>query len=213
MAFGRSRLHRLVPLALLSLGLLLLAQLQLNAVEPPQPAVASSSSPPPARELPLSHPQAVGWRPFPDKAPELRVGLLLNNVYNLQVDKQIFSADGWYWLEWGPELEQILRERQLAPDQMVEFVNLVDPWSSRITVESTDPERILGGRRYQLFRFAGSFYIDSINQRRSPFTTLVLPLVVVQLMPSIMLLIGFIKGLARRTETKAEAQSVRNSNV
>ena len=33
-------------------------------------------------------------------------------------------------------------------------------------------------------------------------------LVVVQLMPSIMLLIGFIKGLARRTDTKAEAQSV-----
>jgi hypothetical protein len=31
-------------------------------------------------------------------------------------------------------------------------------------------------------------------------------LVVVQLMPSIMLLIGFIKGLARRTETKAEVQ-------
>ena len=29
-------------------------------------------------------------------------------------------------------------------------------------------------------------------------------LVVVQLLPSLMLLVGFIKGLARRTETKAE---------
>jgi hypothetical protein len=29
-------------------------------------------------------------------------------------------------------------------------------------------------------------------------------LVVVQLMPSVMLLVGFIKGLARRSETKAE---------
>ena len=29
-------------------------------------------------------------------------------------------------------------------------------------------------------------------------------LVVVQLMPSVMLLVGFIKGLSRRTETKAE---------
>jgi ABC-type bacteriocin/lantibiotic exporter with double-glycine peptidase domain len=37
-------------------------------------------------------------------------------------------------------------------------------------------------------------------------------IVVVQLMPSIMLLIGFVKGLARRTETKAEAQAVQNSN-
>ena len=32
-------------------------------------------------------------------------------------------------------------------------------------------------------------------------------LVVVQLMPSVMLLIGFIKVLARRTETKAEVQT------
>ena len=33
-------------------------------------------------------------------------------------------------------------------------------------------------------------------------------IVVVQLMPSLMLLIGFLKGLANRTETKAEAQHI-----
>jgi hypothetical protein len=33
-------------------------------------------------------------------------------------------------------------------------------------------------------------------------------LVVVQLMPSLMLLLGFIKGLARRSETKAEVATV-----
>ena len=33
-------------------------------------------------------------------------------------------------------------------------------------------------------------------------------LVVAQLMPSLMLLIGFLKGLARRTETKAEVAAV-----
>ena len=38
-------------------------------------------------------------------------------------------------------------------------------------------------------------------------------IVVVQLMPSIMLLIGFIKGLARRTETKAEVQHAQNPNA
>jgi len=35
-------------------------------------------------------------------------------------------------------------------------------------------------------------------------------IVVVQLAPSIMLLIGFIKGLARRTETKTEVQPVQS---
>ena len=38
-------------------------------------------------------------------------------------------------------------------------------------------------------------------------------IVVVQLMPSVTLLIGFIKGLARRTETKAEVQTARNHNA
>jgi hypothetical protein len=38
-------------------------------------------------------------------------------------------------------------------------------------------------------------------------------IVVAQLMPSVMLLIGFIKGLARRTETKAEVQTARNHNA
>ena len=38
-------------------------------------------------------------------------------------------------------------------------------------------------------------------------------IVVVQLMPSIMLLIGFIKGLARRTETKAEVQPASNPHA
>ncbi len=33
-------------------------------------------------------------------------------------------------------------------------------------------------------------------------------IVVVQLMPSLMLLLGFLKGLVNRTETKAEAQRV-----
>jgi hypothetical protein len=37
--------------------------------------------------------------------------------------------------------------------------------------------------------------------------------VVVQLMPSVMLLIGFIKGLARRTDTTAEVQPARNHNA
>lgn len=183
MATLRPRVGRWGALALLVVGLLLLSDLQLKALEPPrQSAAASADPPPPIRELPLSksraRSQAPAWRPFPANAPELEVGMLLKNVYNLQVDKQVFSADGWYWLEWGPALEQILRELQLAPEQMVEFVNLVDPWNSRIEAESTDPERILGDRHYQLFRFAGDFYIDSINERHSPFTTLVLPLVI-----------------------------------
>ena len=38
-------------------------------------------------------------------------------------------------------------------------------------------------------------------------------IVVVQLMPSVMLLIGFIKGLARHAETKAEVQHAETPNA
>ncbi len=39
------------------------------------------------------------------------------------------------------------------------------------------------------------------------------PWVVIQLAPSIMLLVGFVKGLAQRTETKAEAQQIENPSA
>ena len=37
-------------------------------------------------------------------------------------------------------------------------------------------------------------------------------IVVVQLMPSLMLLLGFVKGLLRRPETKTEAQTAHSAN-
>lgn len=133
-------------------------------------------------ELPLSPPTPVGSQrerlPFPADAPQVQVGLLLKNIYNLQLDSQTFSADGWYWLEWGEDVEAILRRHDLTPAQMVEFPNQVESWDSVIQPETADPNRTRDGRHYQLFRFSARFYIDTIDERHSPFETVVLPVVI-----------------------------------
>ena len=151
------------------------------AEAPPRRSVARVSAPL-RHELPVSratpdNPQAE-WRPFPPGAPQLRVGLLMKNSYDLQLESQTFSADGWYWLEWGEDLERIRRERNLPPQEMVEFANQVEVWNSQIEPESADAQRFADGSFYQLFRFSARFYIDSIDERHSPFETVVLPVVI-----------------------------------
>lgn len=134
------------------------------------------------RELPLSSPTPVttttGPQRFPADAPEIRVGLLLKNIYNLQLDSQTFSAAGWYWLEWDEAVNSILRTHNLGAEQMVEFANQVEAWDSQIEAETADPQRTAQGKYYQLFRFSARFYIDTIDERHSPFETVVLPVVV-----------------------------------
>jgi len=177
----RSRwMRRWVALVVALLALVLLVRLHGPA---PGPAwISAAEAQAPLRyPLPVSRPspqgRQAGWRPFPAEAPTLRVGLLLKNIYNLDLESQTFSADGWYWLEWGEDVERLLRSHALDPSKMVEIVNQVETWNGRIEPESADPESIVDGRRYQGFRFSGRFSIDAIDMRHSPFEKVVLPVV------------------------------------
>ena len=181
MALSSRRIRFLAALALGLLSLLLVARLFVPANAPPSRSAARFSAPlrhelPVSRHTPNNH--QAEWRPFPPGAPQLRVGLMMKNIYDLQLESQTFSADGWYWLEWGEDLEGIRRERKLTPDQMVEFANQVEAWDSRIERESADAQRFADGSFYQLFRFSSRFYIDMIDERHSPFETVVLPVVI-----------------------------------
>lgn len=181
MAVGRTSIRRWGALLLALFALALLALFSLRAPAPAWRSDAGSNAPL-RRELPLSLPTPVGQqakgRQFPPEAPQLQVGLQLKNVYNLQLENQTFTADGWYWLAWGEDLETILRASNLTPAQMVEFANQVEVWDSQIEPEFADPTRLEDGRHYQLFRFSARFYIDSLDEHRSPFETVVLPVVV-----------------------------------
>lgn len=181
MALRGRRLRRWIALLVGLLGVLLLLQLLIRPAAPPWRPSAHANAPL-RRELPVSKPTPIGspqeTRRFPADAPEIRVGLLLKNIYNLQLDSQTFSADGWYWLEWGEDVNQILRSQNLGAEQMVEFANQVEAWDSQIEAETADSQRADNGNFYQLFRFSARFYIDTIDERHSPFETVVLPVVI-----------------------------------
>lgn len=179
---SRSRwIWRWIALALMLLAVVLLVRQILPSVEPAWRSAASSKAGL-RHELPVSRPTPIDhratWRPFPPNAPELRVGLLMKNIYNLQLESQTFTADGWYWLEWGDDLEKIRRQQNLKPDQLVEFANQVEAWDATIEQETADAQQLADGSRYQLFRFSARFYIDTIDERHSPFETIVLPVVI-----------------------------------
>jgi hypothetical protein len=126
----------------------------------------------------LVHPRP-GYRavPFPQSARPLKVGIELNNIYDLELERQVFAADGWYWLQWSEPFNEILKARDIEPLKMVEFLNQVEPWDSKIEPDTPLPLRRSDGTYYQLIRFSGRFSVKDIDQHHSPFGGVVLPLI------------------------------------
>lgn len=114
---------------------------------------------------------------MPASALPLRVSLHLKNLYNLQLESQTFSADGWYRLDWDQRLQERIRQAAVPSDRLVEFDNQVETWDAQIEAETPEPVREADGNYSQTFRFSARFYIPSLDLRRSPFDTLVLPVV------------------------------------
>jgi hypothetical protein len=109
-------------------------------------------------------------------APRIRLGVHLENAYNLSIPDQTYMADGWYWLEWPEAVQQRIEAEKIDPDQLVEVVNNIVGYDFSVKADNSEPQLRPDGSRYQLFRFSGHFYIDDLNMRRSPFNQLSLPL-------------------------------------
>ncbi len=137
----------------------------------------------PFSRAPRSLPRAGGAAPtpttpaFPADAIPLRLAIHVKNLYNLQLDNQTFSADGWYWLQWDQRLEDLIQSAQIAYDRLVEFDNQIDLADASIEAETTRPTINADGSRQLMFRFSGHFYIDRLDLHNSPFDKVVLPLV------------------------------------
>ena len=137
---------------------------------------------------PSMQPQPVGRRdlyrhlePVPPglaAAPRIRMGVHLENAYNLSSPDQTYMADGWYWLEWPEAVQQLIEAEKIEPKQMVELMNNIIGYD--FSVEADNPEPLERPRGYhdQVFRFSGGFYIDDLNLRHSPFNQLSLALLV-----------------------------------
>jgi len=107
----------------------------------------------------------------------IRVGLHVRNIYGLSLAEQTFKAEGWYWLRVPVAVQTLMERRQIQPSELVEFVNQVDNCDGLIEeVDSDEPPDADGSRLFS-FRFAAAFYVNEIDQRRSPFELIRLPLI------------------------------------
>ncbi|MEB3258524.1 MAG: hypothetical protein VKN83_09440 [Cyanobacteriota bacterium] len=114
---------------------------------------------------------------FPASALPLQMGIHVRNIYNLDLESQTFSADGWYWLVWDQRLNNLIETENLSINQLVEFTNQVETWNSKIEPDAANAKKDPEGRYSQIFRFSARFYIDSLDLHDSPFEKIELPLV------------------------------------
>ena len=106
------------------------------------------------------------------------VGLHVDKVYDMSLQSRTFSADGFVWLEWSPEMNEVLEEENLNPADLIWLTNQVEAWGSTFEPEGDAPQILSAGRRHQRYRFSSRFYDDEINLARDPFDDVILPIVV-----------------------------------
>ena len=162
MIIWRRRGWRLLSAVLL--GLLALVLVVTCFIHFPRPATspAATTSPSPA---------------FLTEAIPIEASIHINNLYNLQLDSQSFSADGWYWLHWDQRLEDLIRSKGLDRNRLVGFANQVEGWDALIQPATLEPIGLPDGTYSQMVHFSARFYIFSFDLHDSPFDTISLPLV------------------------------------
>lgn len=105
------------------------------------------------------------------------VGAYIENLHSLSLKQRIFSAEGYYWLDWPGSVQDLLDSKEIKPAEMVELVNVVNSSAAVIEPDTIEPAEQSDGHFNQLFRFSASFYIPAVNLRRSPFEQLELPVI------------------------------------
>jgi len=112
-----------------------------------------------------------------DPARSIEVGAHIENLYNLSLKDKTFTAEGWYWLKWSEPVQEMIAKNNIDLKSIVEFVNQVEAWDSKIELDSSQPDRLPDGRYLQLFRFSARFYDDKESLQAFPFQSLSLPLI------------------------------------
>jgi hypothetical protein len=125
--------------------------------------------------LPLA--PGAGVAAMPADSRTVSVGVHVRNIYGLSLTDQTFKAEGWFWLRVPVEVQVLMDRRGIKPLEMVEFVNQVDNWDGLIEEVDSDAPPAADGSVLLTFRFAAAFYVNEIDQRRSPFEQIRLPLI------------------------------------
>ncbi|MCB0574809.1 MAG: hypothetical protein KDC61_09615, partial [Saprospiraceae bacterium] len=86
---------------------------------------------------------------LPAQPQQVRVGVHLMNLYDLNMDEHSFYADFYIWFKWKGDID---------PTE-IEFVNSIEKWSMAITQSGDSSNMELkDGTQYRIFRVEGRFF-------------------------------------------------------
>lgn len=158
------RLRQLAPLLLsLLFAFALVVPLAADAVLPQRQRAAATLQP-------LSSVVILPAEPADAPGPVVGVGLHVRNIYALSLIDHSFLAEGWYWLEWGDEVQAILERRGLNPENIMELANEIElgQYSSREVAPAS--EGLIHRSKFgTTVRFSSKFYVNDVPQRFAPF--------------------------------------------
>jgi hypothetical protein len=96
------------------------------------------------------------------KPTEVRVGALVNDVQQLDLQTHSYNVDLYLWFKWkNPDID---------PSRSFEFMNAFELWGHILTYESEEPETLPDGSQYQVLRNQGKFNAK-LPLQRYPFDT------------------------------------------
>jgi hypothetical protein len=116
-------------------------------------------------------------QPLSDSAIPVRIGFYVKNNYSIVPETKTFDSDGWVWLIWSQHAQDSLSSRNIQPEKWINFVNQVKGWDFKLNAVDPEPIRMKDGQYYQLYKYSGHFYINSLDFHKYPFHTMTLPIV------------------------------------
>lgn len=117
------------------------------------------------------------------QAISMEVGIHADSLYELSLAQKNYFVDGRFWLEWPNNVQEWMKREQLAPLEVVDFVNQVEDWNSEVMPDISEPQQRPDGTWHQSFRFSSHFDVRDIDLRKYPFGTLQLP-IILQVVPA-----------------------------
>ncbi|PHN07917.1 ligand-gated ion channel [Flavilitoribacter nigricans] len=79
---------------------------------------------------------------------EVRTGIYLINVYDLDINQHSYYVDCYIWFKWKGELDPM----------NIEFVNAVEKWGATVVPFYEEPQVLEDGYFYNGMRYEGRFY-------------------------------------------------------
>jgi len=106
--------------------------------------------------------KAPGAEAAPAEPDVVRVGGLINDIQQLDLQSHSYNVDMYIWFKWtNPDID---------PSRSFEFLNAFELWGHILTYESNKPEVLPDGTLYQVLRNQGKFN-TKLPLEKYPFDT------------------------------------------